>query len=103
LAIALVLIAVFGMLVMLLWNWLLPAITFLQAMGLLALSRILFGGLGGMERIAAGGRRRDVGDHVNPFREKWGKMSDEERREFLHRQHFFHHEDPPSDPNNGKE
>src|SRR5437016_10266685 len=41
-----------GKVVMLLWNWLLPAlfgwhtITFWQAIGLLALCRILFGGLG---------------------------------------------------------
>lgn len=42
-----------GGIVMQLWNWLLPPlfgwhrITFWQALGLLALSRILFGGLGG--------------------------------------------------------
>ena len=41
-----------GQLVMQLWNWLMPAIfglpslTFWQAVGLLALSRILFGGMG---------------------------------------------------------
>lgn len=41
-----------GWIVMLLWNWLTPAlfgwhlITFWQALGLLALARILFGGLG---------------------------------------------------------
>jgi len=41
-----------GGLVMLLWNWLLPplfggpVVTFWQALGLLALSRILFGGFG---------------------------------------------------------
>jgi len=50
-------VAVFGFLggqaVRLLWNWLLPplfgwpAITFWQALGLLALCRILFGGRGG--------------------------------------------------------
>jgi hypothetical protein len=42
-----------GQIVRLLWNWLLPPlfgwreITFWQALGLLALSRILFGGRGG--------------------------------------------------------
>ncbi len=42
-----------GELVMRLWNWLLPSLfgwrqlTFWQALGLLALCRILFGGLGG--------------------------------------------------------
>lgn len=41
-----------GKVVMLLWNWLLPplfgwpAVTFWQALGLLALCRILFGGVG---------------------------------------------------------
>ena len=44
--------AVGGGLVMLLWNWLMPsifgwrAVTFWQALGLLALCRILFGGVG---------------------------------------------------------
>jgi hypothetical protein len=47
-----------GTVVLLLWNWLMPAIfgwreiTFWQALGLLALCRILFGGLG-----RHGGRR----------------------------------------------
>lgn len=46
-------IALGGYIVQLLWNWLLPdlfgwpALTFWQALGLLALSRILFGGVGG--------------------------------------------------------
>lgn len=44
--------AVGGGVVMLLWNWLMPtifgwrAVTFWQALGLLALCRILFGGVG---------------------------------------------------------
>ena len=46
-------IAIGGEIVMQLWNWLLPAIfgwrpiTFWQALGILALCRILFGGFGG--------------------------------------------------------
>jgi len=67
----------FGEVVMHLWNWLLPAlfgwrlITFWQALGLLALCRILFGGSGG----------RGFG---NPkFRgrmgERWERMTPEER------------------------
>jgi hypothetical protein len=103
--------------VMLLWNWLLPdiarlpEITFWQALGLLALSRILFGGLGGMSRIAMGGAMhgRDR-DHINPFREKWGKMSDEEQREFLRKYHPFHSRffdgfggEPRPEPNKDKE
>jgi hypothetical protein len=48
-----VFIAIGGEIVMHLWNWLLPAlfgwreVTFWQALGLLVLCRILFGGLGG--------------------------------------------------------
>jgi hypothetical protein len=107
-------IVLFGAVVMLLWNWLLPAIaglpaiTFLQAVGLLALARILFGGIGGTGKMFAGGAMRGRG-HNNPFREKWGKMSSEERKEFIRKQHFFHspfdgfHEDPPPAPNDSKE
>ncbi len=46
-------VAVFGFIVMSLWNWLLPgifglpAIGFWQALGLLVLSKILFGGFRG--------------------------------------------------------
>jgi hypothetical protein len=92
---ALTFIALFSLAVMALWNWLLPdiaglgEITFLQALGLLALSRILLGGLGGAGRVFAGRAIRGRG-HVNPFREKWEKMSDEERRDFFTKQHPFH-------------
>jgi hypothetical protein len=111
--------ALFGFAVMLLWNWLLPAvaglpeITFWQALGLLVLSRILLGGIGGVGRGAGGGAMRKAGDHINPFREKWSKMSDDERKEFISKHHFphsrpfdgFHEDSPPdsNDPNNGKE
>ena len=46
-------ILLFGWVTMLLWNWLVPAlfngpvITFWQTLGLLLLSKILFGGMGG--------------------------------------------------------
>jgi hypothetical protein len=60
-----------GLVVQWLWNWLLPdifglpQITFWQALGLLALCRILFGGFG------RGGRpHRDTGRH---HREWWRK------------------------------
>jgi len=68
----------FGELVMHLWNWLLPPIfglhmiTFWQALGLLLLSRILFGSWG-----AGGGNRGRRGR-----REKWDKMTPEEREKF---------------------
>jgi len=65
----------FGELVMHLWNWLLPPlfgwhmITFWQALGLLLLSRILFGSWG-----SGGGKNRG-----RWRREKWQQMSPEER------------------------
>lgn len=84
-----------GELVMLLWNWLLPTlfgwrqITFWQAVGLLALCRILFGGLGSSH---GGGRgRRGMRDHMRErmaermgerMRERWEKMTPEEREKF---------------------
>ena len=66
-----------GWVVMRLWNWLTPAvfgwhvITFWQALGLLLLSRILFGGLGlhSHARARAGSRMGD----------RWHAMSQEER------------------------
>jgi hypothetical protein len=60
-----------------LWNWLLPAlfgwrvITFWQAVGLLALCRILFGGWG-----ARGGPRSRFRARMN---ERWEQMTPEER------------------------
>ncbi|MDR1411706.1 MAG: hypothetical protein LBI91_05850 [Spirochaetaceae bacterium] len=87
---AIVLLAVFGALVMLLWNALLPgiaglpAIDYLQAAGILALARILFGGFGfgrGYPHIRGG----------NAFREKWMKMTPEEQEEFIRKQGHYHH------------
>ena len=66
-----------GAVVMLLWNWLVPAIigwkliSFWQAVGLLALCRILFGGHGGAFRRFKDRRRK--------MRERWEKMTPEER------------------------
>jgi hypothetical protein len=73
-----VFIALGGGVVMLLWNWLAPAlfelrqINFWQALGLLALCRILFGGFGGPHR--SNYRRR--------MRERWECMTPEERERF---------------------
>jgi hypothetical protein len=69
-----------GEIVMHLWNWLLPPlfgwrlITFWQALGLLVLSRILFGGWGGGGSDRGKSRRRD--------REAWKAMTPEQREEF---------------------
>lgn len=74
-------IAAFSGIVMLLWNWLapalfhLPAITLLQALGLLILSRVLFGSFGGGARGASHRWRRRM-------RERWEKMTPEERDRF---------------------
>jgi hypothetical protein len=89
-------VALFGFVAMLLWNWLLPPlmglpeITFLQGLGLLALGRILFGGLGGSGRMFAGAahHHRDPGAR-NHFRDHWNKMTDEERKEFIRRRSPF--------------
>jgi hypothetical protein len=69
-----------GEVVMHLWNWLLPPLfgwrqlTFWQALGLLALCRILFGGLGGH-----GGPRSHRG---RQFGRGCRKMSPQEREKF---------------------
>lgn len=58
------LIALFGWVVMLLWNWLMPdifglkQITYWQAWGLMALSCILFKGFGGGDHGGSGDRKR---------------------------------------------
>jgi hypothetical protein len=75
-----------GEVVMLLWNWLAPSlfglreITFWQALGLLALCRILFGGfgLGGGSSPRANSRRR----MRRRMRERWEEMTQEERDTF---------------------
>jgi hypothetical protein len=73
-------IALGGEVVRQLWNWLLPPlfgwrqITFWQALGLLALCRILFGGWGGHRGSRSKFRRR--------MDERWGRMTPEERERF---------------------
>ena len=78
---AIVLIAAVGFVVMQLWNWLLPvlfgwpSISYLQAIGILALARILVGGFRG--RGCGPGwhwRRRML--------ERWEQMTPEEREKF---------------------
>jgi hypothetical protein len=72
-----------GEIVLHLWNWLLPAlfrwplITFWQALGLLALCRILFGGLGIRGGPGSGFRRRMV--------DRWEQLTPEEREKFRQR------------------
>jgi hypothetical protein len=72
---------VFGYLVMTLWNWLMPAlfgsrlISFGQAVGLLVLSRIFFGGFRG-----GPGRRMHWRHRMS---ERWNQMAPEEREQFV--------------------
>jgi len=74
----------FGAIVMGLWNAILPAITgvkaitFIQALGILLLSKILFGGFG--RRGGWHGGRRGPWKHN--MQEKWGSMTPEEREKF---------------------
>src|SRR2546421_9816545 len=90
--------AIGGGVVMLLWNWLAPAlfglrlITFWQAIGLLALCRILFGGFGlgggghrsGSRRRMEGRIRERVRERMN---ERWEQMTPEERERFREGMH----------------
>ena len=77
---SLLFISIGGEIVMLLWNWLLPPlfgwrqITFWQALGLLALCRILFGGWGRRGSGRSDFRRRRA--------ERWERMTPEERERF---------------------
>jgi hypothetical protein len=73
-------IAAFGYVTMYLWNWLMPAIfgltpiTFLQALGLVILSKILFGGF----HRHGGGRR----SWRRGMEERLAQMTPEERERF---------------------
>ena len=77
-------ITAFGFVTMELWNWLVPAvfglkmITFAQALGLLVLSKILFGGF---HRHGCGGRGWNRGWRGN-WEERWAKMTPEEQQRF---------------------
>ncbi|MDR1973822.1 MAG: hypothetical protein LBQ31_04000 [Bacteroidales bacterium] len=91
-------IAAFGAVVMCLWNCLVPDIfglttlTFWQAIGLFVLARILFGGFCGM--FKKHGHHRHCGHHHhNPIREKWLKMTPEERKEFWKDCNYYNRSD----------
>ena len=71
---------IFSFVVMWLWNWLMPAIfglhaiSFWQALGLLVLSKILFGGFRGRPGFGMHWRQRMM--------ERWEHMTPEEREKF---------------------
>jgi len=77
---AILFLTVFTFVVMSLWNWLMPAVfgwhllSFWQALGLLILSKILFGGFRGGPHRHWQWRRRMM--------ERWEHMTPEEREKF---------------------
>jgi uncharacterized membrane protein len=77
-----------GVIVQHLWNWLVPAlfgwrtITFWQALGVLVLCRILFGGFGLHGSGRSGMRRRMAERMEERMAERWEKMTPEERERF---------------------
>lgn len=77
---AVLFVAVFGFVVMSLWNWLMPTlfgwklVSFWQAVGLVILSKILFGGFRGHP-----GRHRYWRHRMM---ERWEQMTPEERDKF---------------------
>jgi hypothetical protein len=87
-------IALGGELVRQLWNWLLPPlfgfreITFWQALGVLVLSRILFGGFGGRGSGGRASRMAFAAACERAFRRmdaNWDHMTPEERERFCQR------------------
>lgn len=78
--------AVFGWIVMLLWNWLIPSlfglqsISFLQAVGLLLLCKILFGGISGGHH---GHHHGGCHCSSNKLRERWENMTPKEREHII--------------------
>ncbi|MDQ6842846.1 MAG: hypothetical protein M3Z92_00640, partial [Bacteroidota bacterium] len=77
-------IVLFSAIVMALWNGILPAVlgvkpvSFLQALGILVLSKILFGGFG-----RRGGWRGGRGNQWRRnMQQKWADMTPEEREKF---------------------
>jgi hypothetical protein len=76
-----------GLVTMLLWNWLIPALfngpelRFIEALGLIALSKILFSGWGGGRRWG----RPGAASWKNKYYEKLSTMSPEDRERFKNR------------------
>lgn len=82
-----IVLAGFGQAVLHLWNWLMPelfglhTITYWQAVGLMALSWLLFGGLRGLGFHGSGVSR---GSWRRRMWERWERMTPEERERFRH-------------------
>jgi hypothetical protein len=90
-----------GEVVLHLWNWLLPGlfgwkqVTFWQALGLLALCRILFGGFG----MRGGGMRRSM--LRRGMAERWDRMTPEEREKFCQGPYWRWAREAAQDPKAG--
>jgi hypothetical protein len=93
---------------MLLWNWLIPSIfglntvNFWQAFGILVLCRILFGGFGLRHHGKHIRHGKGMHNMQNNIREKWLKMTPEERKQFVNdrreqfnRDNFFGRQNHP--------
>ena len=108
-AVFLVTVAAFSLAAMCLWNAImpevfgLPALGYLQSLGLVVLARILFGGSALGPWNSLGGR--NSGDrlfHGNALREKWMNMSDDERLAFIQSQRGFSRGPRPENEPNGE-
>lgn len=81
------LIALVGLVLMLLWNWLmpelfqLPAINYYQALGLLLLSKILFGGFRGKKSYGCHHHESHYG-WKEKFKAKWQNMPADDRKKW---------------------
>ena len=90
----LAIVAGFGAVVMLLWNWLMPAIfglsiiNFWQALGIFVLSKILFSSFSGEHKKHR--KHHHWHEKHHHIHEKWMKMTPEQRKEFVknRREHF---------------
>jgi hypothetical protein len=97
-------VAIGGGLVQLLWNWLLPPlfgwreISFWQALGLLALCRILFGGWGSRGSVRSRIRSR-IGRRLE---ERLEHMTPEERQRIRERMRERFGFDPPAGESQGQ-
>lgn len=82
-------IALAGFVVMELWNWLMPAIfdltiiSYWQALGLLVLGKLIFGGFGWRCGGCCGGGYHHYWKHK--FKKKWHHMSDDDKAKWEQR------------------
>ena len=86
--------ALSGLLVMLLWNALLPSIigvgsvSYLQSLGIIILSRLLFGGMGHWGKHAMGHwgmHHHHNNKEIFAMHQKFHGMSEQERQDFIHK------------------